>query len=1003
MPFNDDKTGPRHVSAPLPPSPRTRAHRLLRGGAAIVALALALPLAPALAAPALAADTTVVIVDDAVTSPTEGFEFPAKWVAESGLDATRWMEGTEHWVRAGDTPSMTFRFTGVQAELLGNTDPAHGTYAVSVDGGPETVVDAYSATRQYQQLLFSTGILDPGAHTIVLRVTGQKNPAASRAGAQIDFARVTKEVVPATGVTTDQAPLTLEAGSTAKVTATVAPADATDKTVAWSSADEGIATIAADGTITGIAAGETTVTATTRDGGFTARRTVTVTKARTELAGAVADTNFHYVTTKSFDDYRRKYYPDVVGMTEKSWQASAWQRDRVNAQFVLWTSGERKTGVRIESVHLNGSDGATLDDGITATLISSVMAGRGRPSLGKPQEPIPDVLKPVASVEMAPRSVQPVWMTVDVPADTAPGVYDGTIVVVSDQGDRIELTLSLEVLDIRLPAPGDWDQFIDLWQNPYAVARAEGIPKSELWSDAHFAAMLPHYQRLRDAGQDVITATVVKDPWASQTYDPYDSMVEWTKNTDGTWSFDFSVFDRWVEFMMDEVGIDGQIDAYSMVNWASKIEYFDVAQNRRITASVSVGTPVWREMWTAFLTKFGPHLKEKGWFDITYMAMDERALDDILKAVDLIDIAAPGLKVGAAMNYNSLHDDRLDRIDKISVSSDHVLIGDEEFEQVAAHRRDLGLITSIYYCVGIYPNTFVRSNLAEAVWGQWKTTATQSDGYLRWAYDSFVEDPFTTVDFKTWESGDAAQVYPHDISSVRWEHMNEGIRDAEKVRWLSARSADAATTLNAAMAQMANPGFKKDPYGGVIDPGDVDIPAEVDRLQAALDTATRAFLADREVSFTVSVPEGPLVIGTEVTATATGLEPGSTAAFELHSDPVALGTAVADDQGTARLSFTVPRVDAGDHQLVVTSRDAAGTPGSVSLAVTVRAAVNPGGGDGNGSPGGGTGSGSGTSSSGGDLASTGADPTMITTALLLALLLLVGGAVAVRRRRSSHR
>ncbi|WP_435748622.1 glycoside hydrolase domain-containing protein [Microbacterium sp. PMB16] len=991
-----------NVSATLHLPRRSRARSLLRAGAAIVALTLTLPLVPMLSTPASAAETTVVLVDDAVTSTTEGFEFPAKWVGDADLDDTKWHGGTEHWVRAGDTPTMTFRFTGVQAELLGNTDPAHGTYAFSVDGGPETIVDAYSATRQYQQLLFSTGVLPSGPHTVVLRVTGQKNPAASRAGAQIDFARVTKEVVAATGVTVDQTPLTLEAASTAKVTATVAPVDATDKTVEWSSDDEGVATVTADGTVTAVAAGEATITATTRDGGFTAQRAITVTKARTELSGAVADTNFHYVTTKAFDDYRRKYYSDVTTMTEKTWQGTAWQRDRVNAQFVLWTTGERKTGVRVESVSLKSGGGASLDDGITATLISTVMAGRGRPSLGKPQEPIPDVLTPVASVEIAPRSVQPVWMTVDVPADAAPGVYDGTIVVVSDQGDRIELTLALEVLDIRLPAPNDWEQFVDLWQNPYAVARTEGIPRDQLWSEEHFAAMLPHYQRLRDAGQDVITATVVKDPWASQTFDPYDSMVEWTKNVDGTWSFDFSVFDRWVEFMMEDVGIDAQIDAYSMVNWASKVEYFDVAQDRRITATVSVGTPIWREMWTAFLEKFGPHLKEKGWFDITYMAMDERALDDILQAVDLIEDAAPGLKVGAAMNYNSLHDPRLDRIDKISVSADNVLIGDEEFETVAAHRRELGLITSIYYCVGIYPNTFVRSNLAEAVWGQWKTTATQSDGYLRWAYDSFVEDPFTTVDFKTWESGDAAQVYPHNISSVRWEHMNEGIRDAEKVRWLSARSTDAATTLNAAMAEMANPGFKKDPYGGVIDPGDVDIPAEVDRLQAALDTATRAYLADRQVEFDVELSDTALTVGKKATATVTGLEPGSEASFALHSDPVTLGTAAADADGTARLSFTVPEVPAGAHELVVSARDASGTPGTVSLAVTVRAVADPDPGNGNGNGNGNGSSGSG-SSNGGALATTGQDPAMITTALLVALLLLAGGVVAVRRGRLPRR
>ena len=36
------------------------------------------------------------------------------------------------------------------------------------------------------------------------------------------------------------------------------------------------------------------------------------------------------------------------------------------------------------------------------------------------------------------------------------------------------------------------------------------------------------------------------------------------KRADGTWAFDYTVFDRWVEFMMS-VGIDQQINCYSMV------------------------------------------------------------------------------------------------------------------------------------------------------------------------------------------------------------------------------------------------------------------------------------------------------------------------------------------------------------------------------------------------------------------------------------------------------
>ncbi|GAA1825485.1 glycoside hydrolase domain-containing protein [Agromyces salentinus] len=832
-------------------STRTARRRL----ALFLAAGLALPLALVAVPGAAAADTATVVVDDAQASGANRFEFGPGWNAGTGLDPARWNAGTEHWARAADRSTLTFSFTGEQARLFGIKDAPHGKYAVSVDDGAEVVVDAYAPTRSFKQLLFDTGALPAGQHTVKLRLTGEKNPAATRADGQIDFAEVVVQRVPVTGVEMEAAPLELVESATRRLAASVVPAGATEQGVRWSSSDESVATVSSSGTVTAVAAGSATITVTTVDGGFTASRPVSVTAAPTTLSGAVGDTNFHYATTELFDDYRRMYLSDVIGMTGTSWTDSAWRNDRVSGQFVLWTGDEAKTGVRVESATLVGASGAELDaDGLDVNFVASVMAGRGRPSLGRPQEPIPDVLSTVASVDIPADTVQPLWLVADVPADAAAGEYTGSIVVVDDQGERIEFDLALEVLDVELPQAGEWEQFIDLWQNPYAVARVSGIPADQLWTRSHFDAMLPHYQRLRDAGQDVITATVVNDPWASQTYDPYGSMVQWTKKADGTWAFDFTVFDQWVSFMIDEVGIDGQIDAYSMVNWASKVQYLDEATGQTITASVPVGTAVWNEMWSAFLESFAPHLEAKGWFDRTYMAMDERALGDLMYAVDLIEDHAPGLKVGAAMNYNSLSDPRLDRIDKISVSSDHVLVGDEAFAATVEHRRELGLITSIYYCVGIYPNTFIRSNLAEAAWTQWKTVATDSDGYLRWAYDSFVEDPFATTDFTTWESGDTAQVYPGNVSSVRWERMNEGIRDAEKVRWLSEQSPEAAAELRTAMAAMGNPGVKRDPFGGVIDPGDVDIPAEVDRLEGELDRVTRAYLESRApLDVTVSV------------------------------------------------------------------------------------------------------------------------------------------------------
>lgn len=81
--------------------------------------------------------------------------------------------------------------------------------------------------------------------------------------------------VAVTGITLDNATLTVKVGKTETLTATIAPAEASNQNVTWTSSDETVATIAA-GVVTGVKAGTATITATTEDGGFTATCTVTV-------------------------------------------------------------------------------------------------------------------------------------------------------------------------------------------------------------------------------------------------------------------------------------------------------------------------------------------------------------------------------------------------------------------------------------------------------------------------------------------------------------------------------------------------------------------------------------------------------------------------------------------------------------------------------------------------------------------------------------------------------
>ena len=84
--------------------------------------------------------------------------------------------------------------------------------------------------------------------------------------------------VPVTLISISETEANIEAGKTLELTVTIAPDDARNKTVTWSSSDETVATVSQGGTVTAIKTGEATITATTNDGTeLTASCTITVT------------------------------------------------------------------------------------------------------------------------------------------------------------------------------------------------------------------------------------------------------------------------------------------------------------------------------------------------------------------------------------------------------------------------------------------------------------------------------------------------------------------------------------------------------------------------------------------------------------------------------------------------------------------------------------------------------------------------------------------------------
>lgn len=84
------------------------------------------------------------------------------------------------------------------------------------------------------------------------------------------------KIVPATGITVSQSELSVAVGSTAKLRATVEPANAYDTRVYWDSTDETVATVDSRGKVTGVAEGTAVISVETRDGRYFAECKVTV-------------------------------------------------------------------------------------------------------------------------------------------------------------------------------------------------------------------------------------------------------------------------------------------------------------------------------------------------------------------------------------------------------------------------------------------------------------------------------------------------------------------------------------------------------------------------------------------------------------------------------------------------------------------------------------------------------------------------------------------------------
>ncbi|MBN1387057.1 MAG: DUF4091 domain-containing protein [Bacteroidales bacterium] len=474
--------------------------------------------------------------------------------------------------------------------------------------------------------------------------------------------------------------------------------------------------------------------------------------------------------------YSRSIPPKGDIKTEIS--LTGWKGEKVHCQLLFWSVSDQDT-IRVISEN-NGANDLVPGKDIIFSTVKYVLADEFLNGCGYRNKDtiasylVPDMLDDTSSFNLPGMQTRPVWISIDIPSGIEPGIHD-ILITATSYYDTINHSIHLEVQDKILPPPDSWSFHLDLWQNPFAVARYHNV---QLWSEEHMNLLKPLLTMLAEAGQKCITTSITHKPWGGQTYDPFESMITWLKSSDGFWEYDYSVFDQYVQLAID-CGITEQINCYSMVPWCNKYSWYDQDSGKFITGEAIPGSIEYMNIWKPFLNDFRVHLMEMGWLEKTTIAMDERGEEEMKKMFGFLDEEAPDFRVSLAGRY---FEDINRYIYDFSYNWRHITAGTK---RVTSERKDSGNISTYYVACGIpSPNTFTFSPPAEAAYLGWFAAAMGFDGFLRWAYNSWPENPVYDSRFIKWPSGDTYLVYPGARSSIRFEKLIEGIQDYEKIRIL---------------------------------------------------------------------------------------------------------------------------------------------------------------------------------------------------------------------------
>jgi len=129
---------------------------------------------------------SAVINDTTTGTGMNQFNYAGSW--SSGSQGGAFFNDNSWSSAAG--AYVELQFSGTRVDFYGAKASNHGIGAMSIDGGPETLVDYYASSRADMALLYSASGLTNGTHTLKVRVTGTRNAGSSGNSITVDRANV---------------------------------------------------------------------------------------------------------------------------------------------------------------------------------------------------------------------------------------------------------------------------------------------------------------------------------------------------------------------------------------------------------------------------------------------------------------------------------------------------------------------------------------------------------------------------------------------------------------------------------------------------------------------------------------------------------------------------------------------------------------------------------------------------------------------------------------------